>query len=188
VLAGLNEGHRARTLGLSQAEKDAVYDLHLLTMKPILYVANVDEDQVTADLAEIDGCAPVPISAKIEADLSEMDPEEAQIFLEEMGLEESGLARLAREAYHLLGLQSYFTSGEKETKAWTIPIGAKAPQAAGVIHTDFERGFIRAETLSYSDFLKHGSWNAAKEAGLVRTEGKDYVVQDGDIMYFLFNV
>ena len=111
VLAGLNEGHRARTLGLSQAEKDAVYDLHLLTMKPILYVANVDEDQVTADLAEIDGCSPVPISAKIEADLAEMDAEDAQMFLEEMGLEESGLARLAREAYALLGLQSYFTSG-----------------------------------------------------------------------------
>ena len=189
VLEGLNEGHRARTLGLSDEEKSAVYDLHLLTMKPILYVANVDEDQVAADLAEIDGCAPVPISAKIEADLAELDPEEAALFLEEMGLEESGLARLAREAYALLGLQSYFTSGEKETKAWTIPIGAKAPQAAGVIHSDFERGFIRAEVVSYKDFLASGeNMVTAKEKGLVRSEGKEYVMQDGDIVLFRFNV
>ena len=188
VLEGLNEGHRARTLNLSEDEQAAVYDLHLLTMKPILYVANVDEDQVTADLAEIDGCAPVPISAKIEADLAEMDPEEAQIFLEEMGLSESGLARLAREAYHLLGLQSYFTSGEKETKAWTIPIGAKAPQAAGVIHTDFERGFIKAETASYEDYVALGGEKGCREAGKLRQEGKDYVVQDGDVMHFKFNV
>ena len=188
VLAGLNEGHRARTLGLSQAEKDAVYDLHLLTMKPILYVANVDEDQVTADLAEIDGCSPVPISAKIEADLAEMDAEDAQMFLEEMGLEESGLARLAREAYALLGLQSYFTSGEKETKAWTIPIGAKAPQAAGVIHSDFERGFIKAETASYEDYVALGGEKGCRDAGRLRQEGKEYVVQDGDVMHFKFNV
>ena len=188
VLAGLNEGHRARTLGLSQAEKDAVYDLHLLTMKPILYVANVDEDQVTADLAEIDGCSPVPISAKIEADLAEMDAEDAQMFLEEMGLEESGLARLAREAYALLGLQSYFTSGEKETKAWTIPIGAKAPQAAGVIHSDFERGFIKAETASYEDYVALGGEKGCRDAGRLRQGGKEYVVQDGDVMHFKFNV
>ena len=188
VLAGLNEGHRARTLDLSKEEKAAIYDLHLLTMKPILYVANVDEDQVTADLAEIDGCAPVPISAKIEADLAELDPEEAQIFLEEMGLSESGLARLAREAYHLLGLQSYFTSGEKETKAWTIPIGAKAPQAAGVIHTDFERGFIKAETASYEDYVALGGEKGCRDAGKLRQEGKEYVVQDGDVMHFKFNV
>ena len=188
VLEGLNEGHRARTLNLSKEEQEAVYDLHLLTMKPILYVANVDEDQVTADLAEIDGCAPVPISAKIEADLAEMDPEEAQIFLEEMGLSESGLARLAREAYHLLGLQSYFTSGEKETKAWTIPIGAKAPQAAGVIHTDFERGFIKAETASYEDYVALGGEKGCRDAGKLRQEGKEYVVQDGDVMHFKFNV
>ena len=188
VLAGLDEGHRARTLDLSDEERAALYDLHLLTMKPILYVANVDEDQVTAPLAEIDGCAPVPISAKIEADLAELDPEEAQIFLEEMGLEESGLARLAREAYHLLGLQSYFTSGEKETKAWTIPIGAKAPQAAGVIHSDFERGFIKAETASYEDYVRYGGEKGCREAGRLRQEGKEYVVQDGDVMHFKFNV
>ena len=188
VLAGLDEGHRARTLDLSDEERAALYDLHLLTMKPILYVANVDEDQVTAPLAEIDGCAPVPISAKIEADLAELDPEEAQIFLEEMGLSESGLARLAREAYHLLGLQSYFTSGEKETKAWTIPIGAKAPQAAGVIHSDFERGFIKAETASYEDYVRLGGEKGCREAGRLRQEGKEYVVQDGDVMHFKFNV
>ena len=172
MLEGLNEGHRARTLDLTDEERAAVYDLHLLTMKPILYVANVDEDQVTADLAEIDGCAPVPISAKIEADLADMDAEDAAMFLEEMGLEESGLARLAREAYALLGLQSYFTSGEKETKAWTIPIGAKAPQAAGVIHTDFERGFIKAETASYEDYVALGGEKGCREAGKLRQEGQ----------------
>lgn len=188
VLAGLDEGHRARTLDLTDEERAALYDLHLLTMKPILYVANVDEDQATAELEEIDGCAPVPISAKIEADLAEMDPEDAQMFLEEMGLSESGLARLAREAYHLLGLQSYFTSGEKETKAWTIPIGAKAPQAAGVIHSDFERGFIKAETASYEDYVRLGGEKGCREAGRLRQEGKEYVVQDGDVMHFKFNV
>ena len=188
VLEGLNEGHRARTLDLTEEERDALYDLHLLTMKPILYVANVDEDQVTADLAEIDGCTPVPISAKIESDLADMDAEDAAMFLAEMGLEESGLARLAREAYALLGLQSYFTSGEKETKAWTIPIGAKAPQAAGVIHTDFERGFIKAETASYEDYVALGGEKGCREAGKLRQEGKEYVVQDGDVMHFKFNV
>ena len=188
VLAGLNEGHRARTLDLSSEEKASIYDLHLLTMKPILYVANVDEDQVTAEFDEIDGCAPVPISAKIEADLAEMDPEDAALFLEEMGFSESGLARLAREAYALLGLQSYFTSGEKETKAWTIPIGAKAPQAAGVIHSDFERGFIKAETASYEDYVALGGEKGCREAGKLRQEGKEYVVRDGDVMHFKFNV
>ena len=188
VLDGLNEGHRARTLSLSDDERAAIYDLHLLTMKPILYVANVDEDQASATLAEIDGCRPVPISAKVEADLAELDAEEAALFLEEMGLAESGLARLAREAYALLGLHSFFTSGEKETKAWTIPIGAKAPQAAGVIHTDFERGFIKAETASYEDYVAYGGEKGCREAGRLRQEGKDYVVQDGDVMHFKFNV
>ncbi len=188
VFEGLNDGHRARSLGLTDEEQAVLRDLHLLTLKPILYVANVDESQVNATLAEIDGCAPVPISAKVEADLAELDPEEAQMFLEEMGLEESGLARLAREAYHLLGLQSYFTSGEKETKAWTIPIGAKAPQAAGVIHSDFERGFIKAETASYEDYIAYGGEKGCRDAGRLRQEGKEYVVQDGDVMHFKFNV
>ena len=188
VYEGLNEGHRARTLGLKDEELALLRDLHLLTLKPILYVANVDESQVNAPLAEIDGCTPVPISAKVEADLAELDPEEAQMFLEELGLQESGLARLAREAYRLLGLQSYFTSGEKETKAWTIPIGAKAPQAAGVIHSDFERGFIKAETASYDDYVAYGGEKGCRDAGRLRQEGKDYVVQDGDVMHFKFNV
>ena len=131
VLAGLNEGHRARTLGLTEDEVAAIYELHLLTMKPMLYIANVDEDAVDAELPEIDGCTPVPISAKVEADiaeLAEMDPDEAKEYMEALGLTDSGLARLIREAYHLLGLQSYFTSGETETRAWTIPVGAKAPR------------------------------------------------------------
>ena len=188
ALEGLNEGHRARTLDLTDEEREALYDLHLLTMKPMLYIANVDEDQLDADLPEIDGCQPVPISAKVEADLAELDPAEAKEYLEAMGLAESGLARLVREAYKLLGLQSYFTSGETETRAWTIPIGAKAPQAAGVIHTDFERGFIKAEIVSFDDLVEAGSMAEAKAKGKVRQEGKDYVVQDGDVMHFKFNV
>ncbi len=188
VLEGLNENHRARTLGLDEEEQAAIYELHLLTMKPILYIANVDEDQLDAELAEIDGLNPVPISAKVEADLTELDPDEAQEYLEAMGLKESGLARLVREAYKLLGLQSFFTSGSDETRAWTIPIGAKAPQAAGVIHTDFERGFIKAETASYADYIEFGGEAGCRAAGKLRQEGKDYVVQDGDVMHFKFNV
>ena len=188
ALAGLNEGHRARTLELSDDEVAALYDLHLLTMKPMLYIANVDEDQVGAELPEIDGCKPVPICAKVEADLAELDDAEAAEYLEALGLDESGLARLVREAYHLLGLQSYFTSGETETRAWTIPIGAKAPAAAGVIHTDFERGFIKAETAAFDDYVALGGEKGCRDAGKLRQEGKDYVVQDGDIMHFKFNV
>ena len=191
VLAGLYEGHRARTLDLTEDEIDAIYELHLLTMKPMLYIANIDEDQMDAELPEIDGCMPVPICAQVEADLAElneMDPEEAAEFLADMGLKESGLARLVREAYKLLGLQSYFTSGETESRAWTIPIGAKAPQAAGVIHSDFERGFIKAETASYEDYVALGGEAGCRAAGKLRQEGKDYVVQDGDVMHFKFNV
>ena len=172
VLAGLNEGHRARTLGLTEDEVAAIYELHLLTMKPMLYIANVDEDAVDADIAE----------------LAEMDPDEAKEYMEALGLTDSGLARLIREAYHLLGLQSYFTSGETETRAWTIPVGAKAPQAAGVIHTDFERGFIKAETASFEDYVALGGEKGCRDAGKLRQEGKDYVVQDGDVMHFKFNV
>ena len=191
ALAGLNEGHRARMLDLSEDEIAALYDLHLLTMKPMLYVANVDEDAVAAKLDEIDGCVPVPICAKVEADiaeLAEMDPDEAKEYMEALGLSESGLARLINAAYRLLGLQSYFTSGETETRAWTIPIGAKAPQAAGVIHTDFERGFIKAETASYEDYVALGGEKGCRDAGKLRQEGKEYVVQDGDVMHFKFNV
>lgn len=188
VLEGLNEGKRALQLNLSEEEQDAIRELCLLTMKPMLYIANVDEDKVNAELPEIDGQQPVPISAKIEADLAELDAEEAAIFMEELGLDESGLSRLIREAYKLLGLQSYFTSGETETRAWTIPVGAKAPQAAGVIHSDFERGFIKAETASYEDYVALGGEKGCRDAGKLRQEGKDYVVQDGDVMHFKFNV
>lgn len=188
VLEGLNEGKRALQLDLSEEEQDAIRELCLLTMKPMLYIANVDEDKVNAELPEIDGQQPVPISAKIEADLAELDAEEAAIFMEELGLDESGLSRLIRGAYKLLGLQSYFTSGETETRAWTIPVGAKAPQAAGVIHSDFERGFIKAETASYEDYVALGGEKGCRDAGKLRQEGKDYVVQDGDVMHFKFNV
>ena len=188
VLEGLNEGHRVLTLGLSDEELAAVKDLCLLTCKPMLYIANVDEDQLDAELPEIDGQIPVPICAKTEADLAELDAEDAKMFMEELGLSESGLARLIREAYKLLGLQSYFTSGETETRAWTIPIGAKAPQAAGVIHSDFERGFIKAETASFEDYVALNGEKGCREAGKLRQEGKEYVVQDGDVMHFKFNV
>ena len=148
VLDGLNDGHRALTLGLSDEEKAAIKDLCLLTMKPMLYIANVDEDKLGAELPEIDGQIPVPICAKTEADLSELDPEEASMFMEELGLSESGLERLIREAYKLLGLQSYFTSGETETRDGTNPIGAKAPQEAGETHSEHQRGVIKDESAS----------------------------------------
>ena len=159
-----------------------------MTMKPIMVIANVDEDQATADLPEIGGIKPLPLCAKIESEIAELDEEEAAVFLEELGLEESGLSRLAKAAYKLLGLQSFFTAGEMEVKAWTVKVGAKAPQAAGVIHTDFERGFIKAETASYDDYVEFGGEQGCKAAGKLRQEGKEYVVQDGDIMHFKFNV
>ncbi|MGN0035246.1 MAG: redox-regulated ATPase YchF [Coriobacteriales bacterium] len=188
ALEWLNDGNRAATMDLDDEERDLLYDLHLLTMKPVLYVANVDEDQVAANLEPIDGCTPIPICAKVEADLAELEPDEAAEYLEALGLSESGLGRLAREAYRLLGLQSFFTAGEMEVKAWTIPIGAKAPQAAGVIHTDFEKGFIKAETASYDDYVAYGGEAGCRDKGRLRMEGKDYVVQDGDVMHFRFNV
>ncbi len=188
VYAGFEEEKRAIQLDLSDEEKAAIRELCLLTMKPMLYVANVDEDKLAADLPLIDGQAPVAISARIEAELAEMDPEEAAIFMEELGIEEGGLARLIHAAYALLGLQSFFTTGPDETRAWTIPVGAKAPQAAGVIHTDFERGFIKAETCSYDDYVTLGGEAGCRAAGKLRQEGKEYVVQDGDIMHFKFNV
>jgi len=188
VLAGFDEGLRALDLSLSKEEREAIYDLHLLTMKPSLYVANIDEGQLDADFPLIEGKPMIPICAQTEADLSELDPEEAREYRESLGLDESGLVRLVREAYRLLGLQSYFTSGEKETRAWTIPIGAKAPQAAGVIHSDFERGFIKAETASFADYVAFKGEAGCRAAGKLRLEGKEYVVQDGDVMHFKFNV
>jgi GTP-binding protein YchF len=186
--AWLAEGHRAARMEMTGEERGLLRDLHLLTMKPMLYVANVDESQVGADLTEIDGVKPIPICAKVEADLAELEPTEAAEYLESIGLSEPGLNTLIREAYRLLGLQSYFTAGEKEVRAWTVPVGSRAPQAAGVIHTDFERGFIKAEVVSFDEFVSLGAEKGARDAGRLRLEGKEYVVQDGDVMHFKFNV
>ena len=188
VLEHLEAGHRAVTIEASDEELEILKSFHLLTAKAFLYVANVDEDTLGSELEPIDGQAPVQICAKIESELAELEPQEAEEYLRELGLEEPGLNTLIREAYRILGLQSYFTAGVKEVRAWTIPIGAKAPEAAGVIHTDFERGFIKAEVISYEDFVKYGGEKGAREAGKMRLEGKDYVMQDGDVVHFKFNV
>lgn len=193
--AWLNEGNRAAGYAFASSEERALLaDLHLITMKPMLYVANIGEgdigDAVAAEHATLAGAPVVPLSAQAEADIAELaveDPEAAAEFLESLGLAESGLARLAREAYALLGLQSFFTAGEMEVKAWTVSVGAKAPQAAGVIHTDFEKGFIKAETASFADYVEYGGEAGLRAAGKLRQEGKDYVVQDGDVMHFKFN-
>lgn len=184
----LNDGNRAATMDMTDDERAAARELFLLTLKPIIYVANVDEDALGEDLAPIDGIKPIPVCAKIEAELSELDADEAAEYLKDLGIEASGLDVLARVAYSALGLQSYFTAGEMEVKAWTIPVGAKAPQAAGVIHSDFERGFIKAEVASYDDYVTLGGEAGCKAAGKLRMEGKDYVVADGDVMHFRFNV
>ena len=188
VGAWLAEGHRAVRMEMSDDERALLSDLHLLTMKPMLYVANVDESQASTRLPEIDGVRPIPICAKVEAELAELEPAEAAEYLESIGLEEPGLNALIREAYRLLGLQSFFTAGEKEVRAWTVPIGAKAPQAAGVIHTDFERGFIKAEVISFEDYAELGGEKGARDAGRLRLEGKEYVMADGDVVHFKFNV
>jgi len=186
--AWMDEGNRASSLEMTQEERGLLYDLHLLTMKPILYVANVDEDKTSSELEPLEGVKPLIISAKLEAEISEIEPEEAAEYLAMIGFEQSGLERLIQAAYTLLGLQSFFTAGEMEVRAWTIPQGAKAPQAAGVIHSDFERGFIKAETVGYNDFIEHGGEAASRAAGKLRQEGKEYVVRDGDVMHFKFNV
>lgn len=189
----------ARSVELSDDEKAIVRDLHLLTLKPVLYAANVSEDGVTdadnnpfvqqvKEFAAAENAEVVPISAKVEAEIAELEGEDKAMFLEELGLEASGLDRLIQAAYRLLGLYTYFTAGVQEVRAWTIRKGTKAPGAAGVIHSDFERGFIRAEVVSYEDLVAAGSMNAAKERGQLRLEGKEYVVQDGDVMHFRFNV
>jgi ribosome-binding ATPase YchF (GTP1/OBG family) len=173
---------------MTDEERVAAHDLFLLTMKPILYVANVDEDALGEEPPTIDGATVVPISAKVESELIDLEPDEAAEFLADLGLEHSGLETLAQAAYDLLGLQSYFTAGEMEVKAWTVRKGAKAPEAAGVIHSDFERGFIKAEVASYDDYVTLGGEQGCKAAGRLRMEGKEYVVQDGDVMHFRFNV
>lgn len=189
----------ARSVELTDDEKVVLRDLHLLTMKPVLYAANVSEDGVTnadeneyvikvKEFAAAENAEVVPISAKVEAEIAELEGEDKAMFLEELGLEESGLNRLIKAAYRLLGLYTYFTAGVQEVRAWTIRKGMKAPQAAGVIHSDFERGFIRAEVVSYDDLVAAGSMNVVKERGQLRLEGKEYVVKDGDVMHFRFNV
>lgn len=196
--AALEQGKSARTVEIDKEDQKLVYDLHLLTNKPVLYVCNVDEasavngnkyveavrEAIREEQAEL-----LIVAAATEADIAELDTyEERQMFLEEVGLKESGVNRLIRSAYSLLNLETYFTTGPDETRAWTYTKGTKAPQAAGIIHTDFERGFIRAEVIKYDDYVTLGSEKACREAGKIAIEGKEYVVQDGDIMHFLFNV
>ncbi len=196
VMAVLNEARPARTAALAKEELAVLKPLFLLTMKPVMYVANVSEHGFSDNplLAAVEthaareGAPVVPICAAIEAQLADLDEAEQAVFLADMGLTEPGLARLIRAGYKLLGLQTYFTAGPKEVRAWTVPVGATAPQAAGVIHTDFERGFIRAETINFEDYVACRGEQGAKEAGKMRVEGKDYVLGDGDVMHFRFNV
>ena len=199
VYAALSDGKPVRSLGLSGDEKEVLRELNLLTLKPVLYVLNTSEDDVSdpmssplvqkaAAQAEKEGAKWVPISAEIEQEVSELDPEEAKVFLADLGEKEPGLNRLIRAAYSLLGLINFFTVGEDECRSWTVREGIKAPKAAGKIHTDIERGFIRAEIVSYDDLMACGSYAAVREKGLLRVEGKDYIIQDGDVVYFRFNV
>ena len=192
----LSEAGMLRTLELTDEEKAAIRYLSFLTLKPTMYIANVNEDgfennpfldQVRA-IAAKEGSVVVPVCAAIESDLAEMDDADRDEFMAELGLKEPGLNRVIRAGYELLNLQTYFTAGVKEVRAWTIPVGATAPQAAGKIHTDFEKGFIRAQTIAYEDFITYKGEQGAKEAGKMRAEGKDYIVKDGDVLNFLFNV
>jgi len=194
--AALEEGRPARTVGIDAEDTRAWRLLQLLTAKPVLYVCNVDEgcaaqgnahSAAVAAMAGAQGAGSVVISAQIEEEIAQLSPEEAEMFLDEMGLEEAGLDRLIKAGYSLLHLQTYFTAGPKEARAWTIPEGTSAPKAAGVIHGDFEKGFIRAETIPYDDFIACGGETPAKEAGKMRAEGKSYIVKDGDVLHFLFN-
>lgn len=195
----LSEGQSARTVDFTDEERDVLRDVHLLTAKPVLYAANVGEDELESaannvyvkqvvERASKENAEVVVVCAQLEAEIAELDGADRLAFLADLGLEESGLDKLIRAAYHLLGLYTYFTAGEPEVRAWTIRQGTKAPQAAGVIHTDFERGFIRAEVVGYHDLITAGSYQSAREAGKVRLEGKEYTVRDGDVMHFRFNV
>jgi GTP-binding protein YchF len=194
--ACLDEGHRARNVDLNKEEELLIRDLHLITTKPVMYVANVSEDgfennaylQAVRDKAATENAEVVPVCAGIEAEISQLDEGDRQEFLEELGMEESGLAQVIRAGYSLLELLTFFTVGEREVRAWTVHAGSTAPQAAGRIHTDFERGFIRAEVTAYDEFVSLGGEQAAKEAGKLRLEGKTYIVCEGDIMHFRFNV
>lgn len=199
IMGALSEGKTARSLDYTEDELDMLSDVALLTIKPVIYVANVSESDIAdisknehygklAEFAKSEKSEVIPVCAEIEAEIAELDDDEKEMFLSDLGIKESGLDRLIKASYSLLGLISYLTAGPKEVRAWTIKKGTKAPQAAGKIHSDFERGFIRAEIVSFDDLVKCGSMNAAKEKGLVRSEGKDYVICDGDIVLFRFNV
>ena len=196
IQPALNQARPARSVALSAEERAVLKGLFLLTMKPTMYVANVEEHGFTGNplleavraYAAGESAPVVPVCAKIEAEIADLPEEDKALFLHDMGMQEPGLARVIRAGYALLGLRTYFTAGPKEVRAWTIPAGATAPQAAGVIHTDFERGFIRAEVISFDDFVACRGEVGAKEAGRMRLEGKDYVVQDGDVVHFRFNV
>ncbi|MEG3191075.1 redox-regulated ATPase YchF [Lysobacter sp. D1-1-M9] len=195
VRAGLDSGRPARALGLSDEDRLVLRDLFLLTLKPVMYVANVLEDgfednphlDAVRARAVGEGAQVVPVSAAIEEELSQLEDVDRDAFLADLGLDEPGLNRVIRAAYTLLGLQTYFTAGVKEVRAWTVKGGSTAPQAAGVIHTDFEKGFIRAETIGYDDFIQYRGESGARDAGRLRKEGKEYVVQEGDVLHFLFN-
>ena len=200
MMAALENGKSARGVELDADELALFADVPLLSMKPVIYAANIREDEVGGDLADNphyqavvkfaaeEGSGVIPVCAQIEAEISELEGEEKKMFLDDLGIEESGLDKLIRASYSLLGLISYLTAGPKEVRAWTITKGTKAPQAAGKIHSDFERGFIRAEIVAYDDLVACGSMNAVKEKGLLRSEGKEYVIKDGDIVLFRFNV
>jgi GTP-binding protein YchF len=197
LTAALNAGKPVRQVTLTEEEATLIKGLGLLSAKPVIYAANVSEDDLATgnqwveqvrQFAASDKAQVVIVSAQVESELVELPEEERAEFLASLGVEEGGLKSLIRATYELLGLRTYFTTGPKETRAWTITSGMVAPQAAGVIHSDFERGFIRAETVAYDDLVAHGSMNGAKEKGLVRSEGKDYVVKEGDVMLFRFNV
>ena len=196
VIPHLNEAQPLRSLGLTDDELNVLKQLNPLTIKPTMYIANVDEDgfennpylDAVKEIAAQEGAIVVPICNKLEAEVSELEDDEKMEFLEELGMEEPGLNRVIRAGYSLLGLQTYFTAGPKEVRAWTIPVGATAPNAAGKIHTDFEKGFIRAEVVAYDDYIAGNGEQGAKEAGKWRLEGKDYIVQDGDLIHFRFNV
>ena len=196
VQAQLDSAKPIRAMGLSEEEAASLYEFHLITLKPVMYIANVNEDgfvnnpylDIVNKIAEQEGAVVVPVCAAIEEELIELDDEERLEFMQDLGLEEPGLNLVIRAGYKLLGLQTYFTAGVKEVRAWTVAVGATAPKAAAVIHTDFERGFIRAETIAYQDFIDNRGEQGAKEAGKLRVEGKDYIVKDGDILHFRFNV
>ena len=199
IKTNLEDGKPARTLDLSNEEKDIIKDMFLLTMKPMMYIANISEDQITEirnnenvkkveEYAKKENSKVIPLCVKIEEELTLLDDNDKKEMLHELGLEESGLDKLIKTSYDLLGLMSFLTAGEPEVRAWTIKKGTKAPEAAGKIHSDIQRGFIKAEVITYDELIKCGSMQSAKEKGLVRSEGKDYIMKDGDIVLFKFNV